>query len=66
MKVFLISLAVSIVQTIIFWNFGVAAKIWPEHPMLLLFILAIVSGAIVQIVLPKIEAQQAAQKRARR
>ena len=31
---FLISLAVSIVLTVIFWSFGVAHRIWPAHPML--------------------------------
>lgn len=42
MRVFLIVLGVSIVGSIVLWNFGIAQRIWPARPVLATTI--IVSG----------------------
>ena len=34
MRIFLLDLVVSIMGTIVLWQFGLASKIWPAHPML--------------------------------
>jgi hypothetical protein len=34
MRIFFYDLLVSIVGTIVLWQFGLASKIWPAHPML--------------------------------
>jgi hypothetical protein len=48
---FLISLAVSIVLTVIFWNFGVAHRIWPAHPMLATTLVAAIACGSLQVML---------------
>ena len=50
-RVFLITLAVSIFQTIILWPTGLAQKIWPAHPILLITLIAGVSAIIIQLVI---------------
>jgi hypothetical protein len=50
---FLIVLAVSIVASIELWNFGVAAKIWPSHPLLCTTVLAMALAIAVQMSLGK-------------
>ena len=48
---FLIVLAVSIVASIELWNFGVAAKIWPAHPLICTTVLAMALAIAVQMAL---------------
>ena len=48
MRNFLITLAVSIGGTIVFWSFGLARFIWPAHPMLATTLII----GLVAIVLP--------------
>jgi len=50
---FLIVLAVSIAASIVLWNFGVAAKIWPAHPLLCATLLAMAVAIAVQTSLGK-------------
>jgi hypothetical protein len=47
----MITLVVSILETIIFWSLGLARKIWPAHPMLFITIIAAVSGILIQALL---------------
>ena len=51
MKNFLIVLAVSIVASVELYNFGLAAKIWPAHPILCTTLLAWAMAMAVQIFL---------------
>lgn len=51
MRVFLITLAVSIFQTVVLWPTGLAQKIWPAHPILLITVIAAVSGIVIQALL---------------
>jgi hypothetical protein len=50
-RVFLITLAVSIFETIFLWSFGLAQKIWPAHPLLAITVIAGVSGIVIQALL---------------
>jgi len=50
---FLIVLAVSIAASIVLWNFGIAAKIWPAHPLLCTTLLAMALAIAVQTSLGK-------------
>lgn len=34
MRIFLFDLVVSIAGTLVLWQFGLASKIWPAHPIL--------------------------------
>lgn len=56
MRVFLITLVVSFVASIGFWNFGLAAKIWPAHPLLATTLLAMACGIAIQTWLKSDEA----------
>ncbi|MGA7634705.1 MAG: hypothetical protein WCB11_28400 [Terriglobales bacterium] len=51
MRIFLITLLVSTVASIVFWNFGLAGKIWPAHPLFATVVLACICGIVVQLVL---------------
>jgi len=51
MRIFLITLLVSTVGGIVFWNFGLANKIWPAHPFVTAVALAALCGIAVQLVL---------------
>jgi len=51
MRIFLITLFVSTVASIVLWNFGLAAKIWPAHPILATAAIAAICGTVVQLVL---------------
>ena len=53
MKTFLIVLAVSIVASIELYNFGLAAKIWPAHPVICTTLLAWAIAMAVQILLSR-------------
>ncbi len=40
------------------WEFGVAQRIWPAHPQMADFLLALVTGIVVQIVWPRLANEQ--------
>ena len=50
-RIFLITLGVSIVASILFWNFGLAQRIWPGHPLLCTTLLAWAAGVMTQTLL---------------
>ena len=58
MRVFLITLAVSLGASILFWNFGLAGKVWPAHPLLATTLLAWACATATQIILTRDEAKQ--------
>ncbi|MBV9339334.1 MAG: hypothetical protein JO159_00405 [Acidobacteria bacterium] len=49
MRVFWMTLLVSIVASITLWNLGLAHKIWPTHPFLATVIVAAIIGIAVQL-----------------
>ena len=51
MRVFLITLVVSILETIFLWTFGLAQRIWPTHPLLAISLIAGVSAIVIQALL---------------
>jgi hypothetical protein len=51
MRIFLITLAVSIITSIGLWNFGIAHRIWPAHPLLCTTLLAMACGILAQTLL---------------
>ena len=51
MRIFLITLLVSTVAGIVLWNFGLAGRIWPAHPIPATTVIAAVCGTVVQLVL---------------
>lgn len=51
MRIFLITLLVSAVASIVLWNFGLAHKIWPSHPIVATAVIAVVCGIGVQLAL---------------
>jgi hypothetical protein len=51
MRTFLIVLAVSTLTSIMFWNFGLAARIWPAHPLLCTTVLAWACAVTAQALL---------------
>jgi hypothetical protein len=51
MRIFLLTLGVSIVATIVFWNFGLAARLWPAHPLICATFFAWVCAIIAQSLL---------------
>jgi len=67
MKAFLMTLLVSVVASIVFWNFGLARLIWPAHPLLATTILATICGIITQVVYsePKTPAAQGSKRAGR-
>ena len=50
-RTFLITLTASTVASVILWQLGLAAKIWPAHPLLTTVILAALGAAVVQLLL---------------
>ena len=50
-RTFLITLTASTVASVILWQVGLAAKIWPAHPLLTTVILAALGAAVVQLFL---------------
>jgi uncharacterized membrane protein YdfJ with MMPL/SSD domain len=50
-RTFLITFAASTGASVILWQLGLAAKIWPAHPLLTTVILAAVGAAVVQLFL---------------
>jgi hypothetical protein len=57
MRVFLITLAVSLGLSIGLWNFRLAHKIWPAHPLLATTVIAMVCAMAVQTILTHDEVQ---------
>ena len=51
MRIFLIVLVASIIASILFWNFGLAAKIWPAHPMFVTILFAGIGAGVLQQIL---------------
>ena len=51
MRIFLITLVVSTVAGIAFWNFGLANRIWPAHQFVAAVGLAAACGIAVQLAL---------------
>ena len=51
MRVFLIVLGVSIVGSVVLWNFGIAQRIWPAHPVLATTIIVGGCAAVMQSIL---------------
>jgi hypothetical protein len=51
MRIFLITLWVSIITSIGLWNFGLAQRIWPAHPLLCTTLLAMACGITAQSLL---------------
>jgi hypothetical protein len=46
MRIFLITLAVCIVTSIGLWNFGLAQRIWPAHPLWCTTLLSMFCGIL--------------------
>jgi hypothetical protein len=51
MKIFLTVLAVSTISSIVLWNFGLAHRIWPAHPVFTTTIIAMACGIVTQLLL---------------
>jgi hypothetical protein len=51
MRVFVIVLGVSIVGSIVLWNFGIAQRIWPAHPVLATTMIVGGCAAVMQSIL---------------
>ncbi len=62
MRTFLITLVASLVLSIVLWNFGLAHKIWPAHPLFATTLIAGVCASILQMILAR---DDAAEKRER-
>ena len=58
MRVFLIVLGVSIVGSIVLYNFGIAHRIWPAHSVLATTLIAGGCAALMQSVLSRDSAAQ--------
>jgi hypothetical protein len=50
-KKFLIILGVSLVASVELWNLGLAAQIWPAHPLIVTTVFATVIAVAVQLYL---------------
>jgi predicted exporter len=53
MPTWLITLLVSTVVTVAFWNFGLANLVWPAHPFLATLGIAVTCGIAAQLLLSK-------------
>jgi flagellar biosynthesis protein FliQ len=53
LQVIVITLLVSIFQTMVLWPTSLARRIWPAHPLLLITLIAGVSAVIVQSLLSR-------------
>jgi hypothetical protein len=58
MRVFLIVLGVSIVGSIVLYNFGIAHRIWPAHPVRATTLIAGGCAALMQSILSRESADQ--------
>jgi hypothetical protein len=57
-RIFLIDLVASIVISIGLWEFGLARRIWPEHPYLATTLVVAACCAALQVVLSRDEAKE--------
>jgi hypothetical protein len=62
MRVFLIVLGIAIVGSVVLWNFGIAQRIWPAHPVLATTIIAGGCAALMQSILSRDAAARKAKK----
>lgn len=53
MRTWLITLLVSTLVTVAFWQFGLARMVWPAHPFLATLGIAVTCGIATQLLLPK-------------
>jgi hypothetical protein len=53
MRIFMITLGVSIITSIGLWNFGIAERIWPTHPLLCTTLLSMACGITAQTLLTR-------------
>jgi hypothetical protein len=60
MRIFLIVLVASLIASIGLWNFGLAQRIWPEHPLLATALIAGVGAAVLELVLRRDARREAA------
>jgi len=51
LRVFVITLVVSVLETYFLWSSGLAQKIWPAHPILAITLIAGVSGIVIQVLI---------------
>lgn len=58
MRIFLITLVVSTVSSIILWQFGLASRIWPARPFLATILIAAGCGTAIQLLLSRDKAAQ--------
>ena len=64
MRIALITLLVSTVVSVCFWNFGWAIHVWPAHPFLATLAIAIGFGVAVQLLLARDAASRIAHAKA--
>ena len=62
LKIFVLTLVASIIVTIGFWNFGLARRISPHHPMLVTAVFAAICAMVVQALVSHEEKQKSAPK----
>ena len=62
MRVFLIILGISIVGTVVLWNFEIARRIWPAHPALATTIVVGGCAAVMQSILSRDSAARKVKK----
>ena len=65
MRIFLIVLVASLIASIGLWNFGLAQRIWPAHPLLATTFVAGLGAAVLQMVLRR-DAQRETAKTSQR
>ena len=58
MRVFLIVLGISAIGSIVLYNFGIAHRIWPAHPVLATTLIAGGCAALMQSILSRDSAAQ--------
>jgi hypothetical protein len=58
LRTFLITLVASVVLSVMPWNFRIAHRIWPAHPLLATTLIAAICASAVQTVLRRDEAAQ--------
>ncbi len=63
MRIFLITLAASTGLSIALWEFGLAAKIWPQHPFFTTVAIAAACGIAIQLLLSRDAARDSGKSR---
>ena len=58
MRIFLIVVGVSVVGSVVLWNFGIAHRIWAAHPVLATTLIVGGSAAVMQSILSRDSAAQ--------